>query len=82
MHARVCACMVMGGTGFGPPKLFYCCCCIKLMLMIRLKVCEVCDIYALGYELRVECWSSLLNIWCYDFGGGYRFLNTPLIMPM
>ena len=45
---------VIGGTGFGPPKLFYCYCCIKLMLMIRLKVCEVCDIYALGYELRVE----------------------------
>jgi len=47
------ACLI-GGTGFGPPKLFYCYCCIKLMLMIRLKVCEVCDIYALGYELRVE----------------------------
>jgi hypothetical protein len=45
---------VIGGTGFEHPKLFYCYCCIKLMLMIRLKVCEVCDIYALGYELRVE----------------------------
>ena len=45
---------VIGGAGFGPPKLFHCYCCIKLMLMIRLKVCEVCDIYALGYELRVE----------------------------
>jgi hypothetical protein len=45
---------IIGGTGFEHPKLFYCYCCIKLMLMIRLKVCEVCDIYALGYELRVE----------------------------
>ena len=45
---------LIGGTGFEHPKLFYCYCCIKLMLMIRLKVCEVCDIYALGYELRVE----------------------------
>jgi hypothetical protein len=43
-----------GGAGFEHPKLFYCYCCVKLMLMIRLKVCEVCDIYALGYELRVE----------------------------
>ena len=45
---------LIGGTGFGTPKIFYCYYCIKLMLMIRLKVCEVCDIYALGYELRVE----------------------------
>ena len=46
--------LLIGGGGFRHPKLFHYYFCVKFIWMSRLKVCEVYDTYALGYELRVQ----------------------------